>query len=155
MQRVVLVVMSFGITCGVLAQNERVMSDAEAAHFWGVPRTQLTWTDVTGPDFHVYNGITKPPLSGAVSIYMGDYPEPLSDYGATVVDVKLGNRTMRWYKFRRDDGTLAQRTQFHFGYTWDVWVYSDRQSDLDVLVKELSSYWMFSSKPTSTATPKG
>ena len=155
MQRVLLAVLSFGVTCGVSAQNEHVMSDAEAAHFWGVPRTQLTWTDVTGPDFHVYNGIAKPPLSGAVSIYMGDYPEPLSDYGATVVDVKLGNHTMRWYKFRRDDGTLAQRTQFHFGYTWDIWVYSDRQSDLDVLVKELSSYWMFSSKPTSTATPKG
>ncbi len=146
----------FSVACVALSQVSAQdgwtrLSDQEAAKFWSIPHSSMTWSEFKGPDFDVYEGHAKSPLHGGAGIYMGEFPDfhpPAENPG---ISGRLGGYDVRWFESRQKDGLLRKETLLRVrpSEKCHVWIYGSSRSDIAALEKELSTYHLFSPRPAS------
>jgi hypothetical protein len=122
----------------------------ELAEFLGPAPSLMTWSRVIGPDCVFYYGHAKPPVSGAVIIYLGGYPPFETDPAAAKVEGRLGRFDVKWQKTTLRDKSIKQDAAISLDSYWKahVVVKADNQTDADKLIDEISRL------PTFTQTPK-
>ena len=145
------------LSCLLLAnasaqEDGKPMSDKEAARFWGIAKSLMTWSHVEGPDFDVYYGHARAPLDAGVGIYMGMHPSFQEPEEPSAASGHLGSYAVRWAESRADDGSLRKEALVHVGefHKIHLWIYGKHQTDIDAIEEELSTYPVFSPKPSSS-----
>lgn len=101
----------------------------------------LRWRKTVGPDFMVYRGEAKAPLSGQVGFYVGTAPNFQPEPGSTVHRGRLGAYPVQWHRKIDADGSIHQSAVITLrkdSCFIHAWVYSDSESNLNALVTELS-----------------
>jgi hypothetical protein len=140
----------FLATPGAASPDEgELLSPEQLTDFLGPNATSvMTWTAVNGPDFIVYYGTAKPPLSGSGGIYLGNHPSFEPNPTNTIVPGKLGIFQVKWRR------TISPGTAIHYetvisldDYGVDkahVWVTSQNESDVSQLIADFSKLPTFS-----------
>jgi hypothetical protein len=149
-----LVAMIFlAVVAFAFADQDQPLSEAELTEFLGPGKTSLmTWSVVPGPDFVVYYGKAKPPLSGGVGIYLGGWPSFEPDPSSTVVSGQLGIFPVKWRRNVLPEGGIRQEAVIPLDEDYlkaHVWLDAQQQGDLDKLLGELSHLPTFSFKHES------
>jgi hypothetical protein len=131
------------------ADEGKPLSETELAEFLGPNATSLmTWSAVGGPDFVVYYGTAKPPLSGGAGIYLGNAPNFEPDRASTVVRGKLGIFPVKWRRTVSPDGAIHQETLLSLDdldiEKAHVWLNASNETDLTQLLGDLSRSPVFS-----------
>ena len=127
------------------------MSAKELAEFLGAASAKaLTWKKYLGPDFDVYYGHANPPLSGAVSFYLGGWPDFKPEPNSIPVEGKLGIFPAQWHQATSKDGSVTQNALIPLDHYWkvEISVRAKTKADMDKLLSIISKL------PTSTKTPK-
>ena len=114
----------------------------------------LRWRKLAGPDFDVYHGSARPPLSGEAGIYEGTAPSFHPEPGSTLYRGRLGDYKVTWYRKVRADGSVYQTTIFNSAGVakLHVWLSVPRAQDLAPLAAELAKSPTFA-RPGSHPPP--
>jgi hypothetical protein len=131
------------------------MPKKELSQFLGsVSPKAIEWTKTAGPDFDVYRGLARPPLSGEVGFYLGGWPDFKPDAGSTLVRGRLGIFPVQWHRKVATDGSVSQKALIRLDDYWqiDIWVSAKRQADLDRLLAIVAQLPTFTKKPKPVGT---
>jgi hypothetical protein len=123
--------------------------EKDLARFLGpVPRDQLTWTVMPGPDFDVYYGKANPPLAGSVGFYLGFAPQNL-EFGQTKLKSRLGHFPVEWHRSVGADGSIEQEAIIVVDRVGPVcahvWASAPNQNHLNSLLPVLGKLPIFAS----------
>ena len=131
------------------------LSWKEVAEFLGPAESLMNWSRDVGPDFYVYYGRAKPPITGNVRIYLGGFPPFQADPTAVKVEGRLGMFAVKWQKTTRRDQSIKQEAVIPLDGYWKahVVIEAENQADIDKLLNELSRLPTFTQKPRPVGVP--
>jgi hypothetical protein len=151
--RVLIAMIFLAVVAFAIADQAQPLSESELSEFLGPGKTSLmTWSVVQGPDFVVYYGKAKPPLSGGVGIYLGGWPSFEPDPSSTIVSGQLGIFPVKWRRKVSPDEGIGQEAVIALDEDYlkaHVWLEAKQPDDLDKLLGELSQLPTFSFKHES------
>jgi hypothetical protein len=126
-----------GVSEGKCAEGEPIPED-ELLRFLGpVPRDQVTWSVLKGPDFTVYYGRANPPLAGSLGFYLGGAPRKIEP-AQTTFRSRLGRFPVEWHRSVSNEGSIRQETIVRIsGYKAHVWVDAPSQTEMNKLLAVL------------------
>lgn len=132
-----------------LRQDGEPLAEDELPGFLGpVSPDSFTWRIVNGPDFVVYHGKAKPPLSGSVGFYLGGWPQDLQQ-SATTIRSRLGRYPVKWHRSTGAEGSIQQEAIIALGGVEDmkahVWADASNEQELGKLLSAVGQLPIFSS----------
>jgi hypothetical protein len=151
--RILLGALALVFPVAVLAQEGKPMRAKELAEFLGpVSPKAISWKKLSGPDFDVYYGHAKLPLSGDVSFYLGGAPDFTPSSGSTIVKGKLGIFPVAWHRIVAKNGSVTQSALIPLDDYWkvNISVQAKRQQDVDGLLAVIAQLPTFTKKPKPT-----
>ena len=133
------------------------MMPSELASFLGeVPAQAFVWEKYLGPDFTLYYGHARRPLSGSVSLYVGWAPDERTIPSSTKVAGKLGHYPVEWNR-AADDGAVIQNVLVQLddqrSRKVKIWVTAKRAEDVDRLVAIVDRLPIFTADNWSVRQP--
>ena len=152
--RLAIVLVVVATACFVYAQPAPI-PEKELSQFLGSvsPKT-IEWTKTAGPDFDVYYGRARPPLTGEVGFYLGGHPDFQPDAGSAKVRGQLGIYPVDWHRRIAADGSVSQKALIRLDDYWqvDIWASAKLQADLDRLLAIVAQLPTFTKKPHPVGT---
>jgi hypothetical protein len=126
------------------------LSAKELPEFLGpVSADAISWTKYLGPDFIVYYGHARPPISADVAFYLGGATrlEPVPN--SETVESTLGIYPVQWRRVVAKDGSVEQTALIRLDDWWkvNIGVKAKSQRDMDQLVAIIARLPTFTTKP--------